>query len=589
MTAGPTVAYVGSSADALALAETLSDGAVTVLAVSDGDDLAALFDDGRVDCVVCADATATTITTPAIEASVPVIADGIALDDATSTVDADAEVDRLAAAVEELVPSPEPRLPGYGLDSTTRLTRILDRIDDGFFALDADWRFTFLNDLGAEMIDRDPEAVIGESIWAEFPQLADTVFEHRYREAMATQEQVSFEARYEPHGAWYAITAYPAPEGLSVFFEDVTARQERERRLRSLTESTHAMMLAGTDEEIAALAVEAADDVLSLPWTTVWRYNEAEDAFTSLARSDAAAERFGDATLAVQPDGTDAFSARDTPIWESFVEGELRIVDDLGADYDPDSLPIRSGIVAPLSDYGVVVAGSPSRDARTDGDVELFRILATSTESALLRAQRERELQRQIDRLDEFVGVVSHDLRNPLQVATARLDTYRQTGDETHLDHVADSHDRMARLIDDVLTLAREGKAVEDSQQVTLATVAVRAWAAVDAPDATLETPTSATLVADPDRLQRLFENLFRNAVEHGGADVTVRVDADEHCFYVEDDGPGIPEDDRETRRGTRPQTREPGSAWGSSGGSPRHTGGRCGPSRPTPAARASR
>ncbi|WP_436908227.1 PAS domain-containing sensor histidine kinase [Halosimplex marinum] len=163
------------------------------------------------------------------------------------------------------------------------------------------------------------------------------------------------------------------------------------------------------------------------------------------------------------------------------------------------------------------------------------------------RKRRERELDRQNERLEEFAGILSHDLRNPLNVAEGRLDRYRQTGDESELDAVAEMHDRMGTIIDDVLDYAREGSRVEETEWFDGATVAARAWGSVDTGVATLEQDWAYAVEADPDRLARLFENCFRNGVEHGGSDVTVRVGTldEEAGFYVEDDGPGIPEDVR--------------------------------------------
>jgi signal transduction histidine kinase len=106
----------------------------------------------------------------------------------------------------------------------------------------------------------------------------------------------------------------------------------------------------------------------------------------------------------------------------------------------------------------------------------------------------------------------------------------------------------MDDLIDQVLTLAREGNDISETQEVHLDSVAERAWAAVDfgAADLCL-VGELGRIEADPDRLQEAFENLFRNAVEHAGEDVTVRVGRSEAGFYVEDDGPGIPSDRRES------------------------------------------
>jgi len=164
------------------------------------------------------------------------------------------------------------------------------------------------------------------------------------------------------------------------------------------------------------------------------------------------------------------------------------------------------------------------------------------------RKDRERTLERQNERLEEFANVVSHDLRNPLNVAMGYLELLQDDYDDHRLDRLADSHERMATLVDDVLTLAREGDAVEDPEPVALRAMARQAWATVDSKNATLGATGTGTVAADDVRLQRLLENLFRNAIDHGGADVTVTVGPlqDGTGFYVADDGPGIPEDERE-------------------------------------------
>ena len=158
--------------------------------------------------------------------------------------------------------------------------------------------------------------------------------------------------------------------------------------------------------------------------------------------------------------------------------------------------------------------------------------------------EREAELRRQNERLDQFASVVSHDLRNPLNVASGYLDLVRETGDLDKLDNVEDAFDRMDALVTDLLTLAREGKDVGETCSVGLDTVARTAWDHVATDGATLAVETDREIGADPDRLIELFENLYRNAAEHAGDTPTVTVGAldDREGFFVADDGPGIDE-----------------------------------------------
>ena len=178
-------------------------------------------------------------------------------------------------------------------------------------------------------------------------------------------------------------------------------------------------------------------------------------------------------------------------------------------------------------------------------------VIYTDIEEA---ASRLDQLRQQNERLEEFAQTVSHDLRNPLEVALGYLDAAvndEAVGREAALDEVESALDRMDRIVDDVLTMARQGQAVVDTDPVSLETVARSAWDNVDTGDADLVVESDATLQADRSRLSQLLENLHRNAVEHGPGgserDLTVTVGELERAgFYVEDDGSGIPPDRRE-------------------------------------------
>ena len=128
--------------------------------------------------------------------------------------------------------------------------------------------------------------------------------------------------------------------------------------------------------------------------------------------------------------------------------------------------------------------------------------------------------------VDQVSSVISHDLRNPLDVAKAHLQAARETGDPEHFESISNAHDRMERIIRDVLTLTREDAVVDPSERVSIETAATDAWQSVDTDQATLDLPDSLpTTTADPDRVRRLFENLFRNSVEHGSTGSQLEAD----------------------------------------------------------------
>ncbi|MFB6269305.1 MAG: sensor histidine kinase [Halobacterium sp.] len=163
-----------------------------------------------------------------------------------------------------------------------------------------------------------------------------------------------------------------------------------------------------------------------------------------------------------------------------------------------------------------------------------------------LAAQADK-LQTQNQRLNQLAQIVSHDLRNPLNVAMGRAGLARETGDASHYDAVEQALDRMETIVTDMLTLVSQGRLVESEQSIQLGAIAEAAWETVETGDVELDVTTDSYVEADEDRLRHVFENLFRNAVEHGGPGLsTVTVGETPEGFYVADDGAGIQPDDRE-------------------------------------------
>jgi signal transduction histidine kinase len=211
---------------------------------------------------------------------------------------------------------------------------------------------------------------------------------------------------------------------------------------------------------------------------------------------------------------------------------------------------VRSLVAVPMvvdwELHGCLAFDTVAREA--DWDAPTVHTLQTAGDMlahSLRQVRRERELERQNERLEEFASVISHDLRNPLNVAKGRVELAQETGDTGHLAAAATAHERMSAIIEDVLAMAQQGKVlgVEDLEPVELSDVAERSWETVSTADATLQVETALTVVAHPTRLRQVFENLFRNAVEHGPDDVSIRVGSTPGVdgFFVADDGPGIP------------------------------------------------
>jgi len=181
----------------------------------------------------------------------------------------------------------------------------------------------------------------------------------------------------------------------------------------------------------------------------------------------------------------------------------------------------------------------------------------------VLHREDHRRQRREARRLEEFASIVSHDLRNPLQVAEGHLELAAEDCDSEHVEAASRTLDRMHRLVDDLLALATEGEGTLEIESVDLADLADRCWETVQSKGGRLETRTAGTIRADPDRLQQLLENLLGNAVGHAGPDVTVTVGTTAEGFFVADDGPGIPADDRESVFEWGYTTAEEGTGYG--------------------------
>ncbi|WP_132058099.1 PAS domain S-box protein [Halorussus amylolyticus] len=186
------------------------------------------------------------------------------------------------------------------------------------------------------------------------------------------------------------------------------------------------------------------------------------------------------------------------------------------------------------------------------------------------RKERERELEAQNERLDAFASMLAHELRNPLEIAQIYLDmgigsTPTDPDTARSFREVEQALDRIEEMIDTLLVVTRRGGDVDTTETVDLGDAAEQWWESLDDREGTLRIDTDRRIWADPSRLGQLLENLFRNAVEHGstssrttcddavehgstddGETVTVRVGNLPNGFFVADDGPGIPADERE-------------------------------------------
>jgi PAS domain S-box-containing protein len=466
----------------------------------------------------------------------------------------------------------------------------------GVFLFDDECRFTAAGGAELEEVGMPPEEMVGKTPRQLFPPEQAEALMEAYAAALDGEPQ-SFEDNWQ--GRDYEIDVLPIRDadgtvvsGMAVA-RNVTTERAHERALDRLRERSQALMYTSTVEETVEVAVEAAEEDIGAPLSSFFRPNDAADRLEPLVTADAAVDTF-DGIPTYERDAETGTRAQ--LVWEAFETGEPLIVDDTAA-YEPlgERSVAGTALIYPIGDHGVFIISAAEPDAYDETEKTLANILVNALTAALDRVereqrlkQREERLEQQNERLRRFASVLSHDIRNPLSVAAGRLTLLRHevdTGSE-HFDYIAEAHERIESLIEGLLRFALDEE-TDTRTEVSLEAVAEAAWQSVKTGDASLVVETDRTVVANRSRLRQLLENLFRNSVEHGsasgrtaagdsvehssgssgheageasehggtgvqsvthgsGSALTVRVGGLSDGFFVADDGPGIPEAERD-------------------------------------------
>jgi PAS domain S-box-containing protein len=141
---------------------------------------------------------------------------------------------------------------------------ILDSITDAFFSLNGNWEFSYVNRQTVRTLQCEAEDLLGKSIWDVYPGTLGSDFERMYRKAAQERISLTFNAYYPDHDRWYDVNVYPAPDGLSVYFRDITSRMREEARRTALFTLTDVYRDFGTPEEIVYKASEILGQTLGV-------------------------------------------------------------------------------------------------------------------------------------------------------------------------------------------------------------------------------------------------------------------------------------------------------------------------------------
>lgn len=341
------------------------------------------------------------------------------------------------------------------------------------------------------------------------------------------------------------------PEGYAIY-TDITEQKQREQTLRDEQEALRAMYRITADQEASfeekvQRLIDLGCEHLNLPYGFLTRISDDTQQIVRVS---------GDHPL-LQPGETCPLSesyCRKTIREESLlavqnIPNERRNGDPVHEKFDFGTY-IGAQILVEGELYGTLCfAAAEAREPPFTERERTFVELMTHWASYELEQRRATEqLERQNERLNSFASFVTHDLRNPLNVAKGRLELAKEKEHPRHLASLGRALDRMNELIEDVLALTWGGHDLDDDdlENCDLVRLAEECWGHVDTSQATLRTEEGPVVKADGGRLQRFLENLFRNSVEHGGDTVTVWMGGLDDGFFVEDDGAGIPEKKRE-------------------------------------------
>jgi PAS domain S-box-containing protein len=423
--------------------------------------------------------------------------------------------------------------------------QMIDAVGVGVGVYNDTGRYVYVNQAYADLLETDRESLFDRPIWevndAFDPDQFDSYWNSFGDGETKTAETVHElgETAVDVQTVTTRVETPKGPYNVGTI-QDISIQKRRERQLSQLHTVTDELIEADSVDEIARVVSETAEQILDFERTVVRIRSETGDLEPVFVTEGARAD-MGESWSYGLDEDTDAVRA--------YTSGEVVVVDDISsADDRYDRGDTASIMYLPIGSYGLISIAHHEPDAFDETDVDLASILASNAETAFRRLETESDLRRKNERLEAFVDVITHDIPNHLNVAESRVSLAREDEDLSHLEPVSTAHGRIESVISDMHTLVDHGEQIDSTTWVRLADIADGCWRSCrqEETSGTLELAETGYVRADESRFKQLLENLFWNALEHAGSDPTVRVGLLDGGFFVEDDGPGIPESNRE-------------------------------------------
>jgi len=451
----------------------------------------------------------------------------------------------------------------------TELDDVFERISDGFYALDDDLRFMYLNDQAMETLNVD-EPAVGTDIRDEV--VLTDAFDDALYEALETQEPVIFEDYYEPANGWFHNAVYPSDSGLSVYFREITQEKERKRELERRANQQQTVADLGqfaleTDDldELMDRASRQVADVLDNEYCKVLDLNP--DAEELLLRQGIGWHDgiVGEATVSsIEADSQAAYTlANAHPIVVEDLQTESRFSGpELLTSHD-----VRSGIstiICPFNEpWGILGTHDTERREYSEEDVSFVQSVANILAEAIERHQYQQDLEQLVadleesnERLEQFAYAASHDLQEPLRMVSSYLqlleDRYGDAFDEDaeeFLEFAIDGAERMRRMIDGLLQYSRietEGDPLELTDLDSLLDEVLKdLQLRIEETDADVTSDPLPRIKGDASQLRQVLQNLVDNAIEYSRDEppcvhISAKKTGDEWIISVHDEGIGI-------------------------------------------------
>ncbi|HET8748905.1 MAG TPA: PAS domain-containing protein [Ramlibacter sp.] len=443
-------------------------------------------------------------------------------------------------------------------DSERAVATVLESITDAFFAVDAEWRFTYVNKHAERLLQRSRTELLGRDMWAEFPAAMGTTFQREYERVRERRETVSFEEYYPALGSWLEVRAFPAASGVSVYFRDVSARRKAQEELQR-SEARYRLLADMIPQHIWVADANGFHNFFSRSW---YEYTG-----TAPGQTD------GEGWLRfLHPDDRERTRqqwTRSVETGEAYtIEYRFRGADGIYRWFIGKAAPLRGGDGRIVQWFGTLTDISE----RKQHEAERERLLAGEREAREEAERRRAELEQVTESRSRLMRGFSHDLRSPLGAAdmsASLLEDGRAYGALEERQREAVRRIRRGirtslRLIDDLLELERTeaGQVDLERVEVELAEAAretvemFQAQAGAAGLEIELRVPDGVRACADPVRVRQVLANLVSNAIKYAPrCRATVQASVPSRggeptgnwvALSVVDTGPGIPEDKRE-------------------------------------------